>query len=93
MFGCKFLNFSRTSNEMSLMSRKVICELENSEAISVELLKEYADENSAKHRMMVEAICKKLNFTSLEFVKLSELIEAIGVEPQKLCTYCWNGEE
>ena len=93
MFGCKFLNFSRSSSEMALISRRVICELEGTEAVVLDVLKEYADENSAKHRQMVEEIRKKLNFTSLEFVKLSELIEAIGVEPCKLCTYCWNGEE
>ena len=93
MFGCKFLNFSRTSSEMSLISRRVICELEAKEAIDIATLKEYADENSAKHRKMVDAICKKLNFTSLEFVKLSELVEAIGVDQNKLCTYCWDGKE
>ena len=61
--------------------------------MDIETLKEYADENSEKHQKMVDVICQKLNFTSLKFVKLSELIEAIGIDKCKLCTYCWNGEE
>ena len=93
MFGCKYLNFSRSSSELALLSRRVICELEGKDEIDFETLKEYADENSEKHQQMVDVICQKLNFTSLKFVKLSELIEAIGVDKCKLCTYCWNGEE
>ena len=93
MFGCKYLNFSRSSSELALLSRRVVCELEGKEEVDIETLKEYADENSEKHQQMVDAICQKLNFTSLKFVKLSELIEAIGIEKCKLCTYCWNGEE
>ncbi|MBR5289745.1 MAG: amidophosphoribosyltransferase [Erysipelotrichaceae bacterium] len=93
MFGCKYLNFSRSSSELALLSRRVICELEQKDEIDLETLKEYADENSEKHQKMVDVICQKLNFTSLKFVKLSELIEAIGIDKCKLCTYCWNGEE
>lgn len=93
MFGCKYLNFSRSSSELALLSRRVICELEGKDDIDLETLKEYADENSEKHQKMVDVICQKLNFTSLKFVKLSELIEAIGIDKCKLCTYCWNGEE
>lgn len=93
MFGCKFLNFSRTSSEMDLMTRKVICSLEHTEDISDELLKEYANPDSEKYKLMVEEIRKRLHFTTLDFARLDELIESIGLSPCKLCTYCWNGEE
>ncbi len=93
MFGCKFLNFSRTSSEMDLMTRKVICSLEHTEDISDELLKEYANPDSEKYKLMVEEIRKRLHFTTLDFARLDELVESIGLSPCKLCTYCWNGEE
>ncbi len=93
MFGCKFLNFSRTSSEMDLMTRKVICNLEHTEDISDELLKEYANPDSEKYKLMVEEIRKRLHFTTLDFARLDELVESIGLSPCKLCTYCWNGEE
>lgn len=93
MFGCKFLNFSRTSSEMDLMTRKVICNLEHTEDINDELLKEYANPDSEKYKLMVEEIRKRLHFTTLDFARLDELVESIGLSPCKLCTYCWNGEE
>lgn len=93
MFGCKFLNFSRTSSEMDLMTRKVICSFEHTEDISDELLKEYANPDSEKYKLMVEEIRKRLHFTTLDFARLDELVESIGLSPCKLCTYCWNGEE
>lgn len=93
MFGCKYLNFSRSSSEMELMTRRVIMELEGTNEISNELLAEYADDKSVKYQNMVEEIRKRLNFTSLKYANLDELVEAIGVEECKLCTYCWNGKE
>ena len=93
MFGCKYLNFSRSSSEMDLLTRRVIADLEGKEEISIETLKEYANPDGEKYKLMVEKIRERLDFTSLDYARLDELIEAIGVEPCKLCTYCWNGEE
>ena len=75
------------------MTRKVICSLEHTEDISDELLKEYANPDSEKYKLMVEEIRKRLHFTTLDFARLDELVESIGLSPCKLCTYCWNGEE
>ena len=92
VYGCKYLNFSRSNSEMELITRKVISELEGGE-VSDEVLKEYADYNSPKYDRMVEEIRKKLNFTTLRFHRLDDMIEAVGLPECKLCTYCWNGKE
>ena len=92
LFGCKYLNFSRSKSEMELITRVVINELEEGE-VTEAILKEYADYNSPKYEKMIEAIRKKLNFTSLRFNRLDDMLDAVGIEPSKLCTYCWNGEE
>lgn len=110
MYGCKYLNFSRSVSDMELITRRCIMELEGiaedemsanpdgsgdikQVEISEELLKEYADQHSERHKKMVELIEKKLNFDSLRFQELDSLIEAIGVDKCKLCTYCWDGKE
>lgn len=77
---------------MELITRKVISELEGGE-VSEEVLREYADYNSEKYEQMVEGIRKKLNFTSLRFHRLDDMIEAVGIDESKLCTYCWSGRE
>lgn len=92
VYGCKYLNFSRSNSEMELITRSVIAELESGE-VSDEVLKEYTDYNSEKYQKMVDKICEKLKFTSLRFHRLDDMLEAVGIEPCKLCTYCWNGEE
>ncbi|MCM1288999.1 MAG: amidophosphoribosyltransferase [Clostridium sp.] len=92
IFGCKYLNFSRTNSEMELITRAVIAELEGGE-VTDEILKEYADPNSEKYEKMVDKICEKLNFTSLRFHRLDDMIESVGIDPCKLCTYCWSGKE
>ena len=92
LYGCKYLNFSRSSSEMELITRKVIAELEGGE-VTDEVLQEYADYNSEKYEKMVEKICEKLKFTSLRFHRLDDMLESVGVDPSKLCTYCWNGKE
>ncbi len=91
MYGCKYLNFSRSSGVMDLISRRVINELEGPEA--EKHLEEYSDSGSERGKEMCRAICKKFRFESLAFQSLEGLIEAIGLEPCKLCTYCWNGRE
>ncbi len=91
MFGCKYLNFSRSTSELDLIARRVILEREGDKAD--EMLADYADPNSKNYEEMVEAIRKELNFTSLRYHRLDDMIESIGIEPCKLCTYCWNGKE
>ncbi len=92
LFGCKYLNFSRSSSEMELIGRVVINELEGGE-VTDEVLQEYADPDSEKYEKMVEGIRKKLNFTSLRYHRLDDMLESVGIDPDKLCTYCWNGKE
>lgn len=92
LFGCKYLNFSRSTSEMELIARKVINELEDGE-VTKEILQEYADPDSEKYQKMVDAICEKLNFTSLKYHRLDDMLESVGIDPDKLCTYCWDGRE
>ena len=92
LYGCKYLNFSRSSSEMDLIARRVIRRLEGDD-VSDEVLQEYADPESSKYETMLEEIRKELNFTSLRYNRLDDMLEATGVEPCKLCTYCWNGKE
>ena len=92
LYGCKYLNFSRSTSEMELISRRVIEKLENGH-VTDEILKEYAAPESARYEAMQEEIRKQLNFTTLRFNRLDDLIEATGLDKSKLCTYCWDGEE
>ncbi|MBD5464545.1 MAG: amidophosphoribosyltransferase [Lachnospiraceae bacterium] len=92
LYGCKYLNFSRSNSEMDLIARRVIARLEG-DNVSEAVLKEYADPESEKYEQMIEEIRKELNFTSLRFNRLDDMLEAVGIEPCKLCTYCWNGQE
>lgn len=91
MYGCKYLNFSRSSGDMDLITRRTMMELEGEEA--VKHMDEYADSNTERGKAMRKAICDKFQFESLEFQSIDGLIEAIGIEPCKLCTYCWTGKE
>lgn len=92
LFGCKYLNFSRSNSEMELIGRRVIDELENGN-VTPEILEEYANPDSEKYQRMVDGICEKLNFTSLRFHRLDDMLESVGIDPENLCTYCWNGKE
>ena len=91
-FGCKYLNFSRSTSEMELITRRVICELEGDD-VSEETIKEYTNPDSEKYQKMLDKICEKLHFTSLRYHRLDDMIESVGIDPSKLCTYCWNGRE
>ena len=91
MYACKYLNFSRATGDMELISRRVIVELEGEEGLKH--IKEYADGNSDRGKAMRKAICEKFKFNSLGFQTLDGVLGAIGIEPCKLCTYCWNGKE
>ena len=92
LFGCKYLNFSRSSSEMELIARRVIEELEGG-PVSDEVLQKYADPDTSEYEKMVDGICKKLNFTSLRYHRLDDMLESVGIDPDQLCTYCWNGKE
>ncbi len=92
LFGCKYLNFSRSTSEMELIARVVIAELENGN-VTKEILQEYANPDSEKYENMIEGIRQKLNFTSLRYHRLDDMLDSVGIDHDKLCTYCWNGEE
>ena len=91
MYGCKYLNFSRSNSEMELLARKVIQELEGDEG--QKHLEEYADGSTQRGKAMREAICQQMGFDSLGYQSLDGLLEAIGLDRSKVCTYCWTGEE
>ena len=93
VYGCKYLNFSRSRSEMDLITRRVIARLEGTEDVPDDVLKLYTDPDSEQYAKMVEEIRKELNFTSLQFNRLDDMLEAVGIPTDKLCTYCWNGEE
>ena len=91
MYGCKYLNFSRATGDMELLARRVIFELEGEEG--EKHIDEYADSYSERGKKLREAICEKFHFASLEFQSLENVIKAIGLPAEDLCTYCWNGKE
>ena len=93
IYGCKYLNFSRSSSEMDLITRRVIARLEGTEDVSDEILQQYADPDSPKYETMVEEIRKELNFTTLRFNRLDDMLDSVGISSENLCTYCWNGKE
>ncbi len=88
VYGCKFLNFSRSKSEQDLATRKAIMELEGQKCTDVE---KYTDESSDHYQAMMGRIGQRMNLTSLKYQKLEDMTKAIGLEREKLCTYCWNG--
>ena len=91
LYGCKYLNFSRSTSVMDLITRRVIKEMEGTEEPAN--LARYADPESGGYSAMLEYIGKKLNFTSLRYHRLDDMIESVGIDKCKLCTYCWDGRE
>ena len=91
LFGCKYLNFSRSASEMDLIARRVMKEMEQ-EGRKIDL-KYYVDPDTAEYKEMIERIGKKLNFTSLRYHRLDDMIASIGIDRDKVCTYCWDGAE
>lgn len=91
MYGCKYLNFSRSSSEMELIARQIIDEYEGAEG--VKYIKEYCDSSTERGRRLRDEICRRLKLTSLEFQSLEGTVKAVGLPECKLCTYCWTGEE
>ena len=92
LYGCKYLNFSRSNSDMELFGRRVINELEGRPTAG-EGVAPYTDPDSPCYKKMVDKIREVQNFTSLQFQRLDDLIASVGIEPCKLCTYCWNGKE
>ena len=91
LFGCKYLNFSRSTSEMELIARRVISEMEGENKYPN--LSVYADPDSTEYGEMLEKIREKLNFTSLRYHRLDDMIASVGIDKCKLCTYCWDGRE
>lgn len=91
MYGCKYLNFSRATSDLELITRSTIMELEGEEGFNY--LEEYSSSSTERGQKLRRTICEKLHFTSLEFQTLEGIIKAIGIDPCKLCTYCWTGKE
>jgi amidophosphoribosyltransferase len=91
LFGCKYLNFSRSSSEMELIARRVLKEMEQ-EGRKIDL-KDYVDPDTPEYAEMLERIGKQLNFTSLRYHRLDDMIDSVGIDRDRLCTYCWDGQE
>ncbi len=92
LYGCKYLNFSRSNSDLDLIARKIIARLEG-EDVSAEVIAEYADPDSERYAVMVEEMRKEMKFSSLKFNRLDDMLDAVGIDRCKLCTYCWNGKE
>lgn len=94
VYGCKFINFSRSTSEMDLITRRVIKDLEGSkESVEESVLQKYTNPDSEEYGRMLEEIRKQLNFTSLRYHRLDDMIASVGIDKEKLCTYCWDGRE
>ena len=93
VYGCKYVNFSRSNSEMDLITRRVIEQLEGTAYPPQEVLDKYTDPDSPEYAAMVEEIRKQLNFTSLKFNRLDDMLEAVGIPTEELCTFCWDGKE
>ncbi len=91
LYGCKYLNFSRSSSEMDLITRRVLKDMEH-EGRTIDL-KAYVDPDTPEYEEMVARIGRQLNFTSLRFNRLDDMIKSVGIDKEKLCTYCWDGRE
>lgn len=91
-YGCKYLNFSRSTSEMDLITRRVIKKLEGVEPTD-EIIKEYVDPDGEKYAAMIQEIRKELHFTTLRYHRLDDMIASVGIDSDKLCTYCWDGKE
>ena len=91
MYGCKYLNFSRSNSAMELLARKTVQNLEGDEG--QKHLEEYADASTERGQCLLHTICKEMGFDSLGYQSLDGLLEAIGIDRDKICTYCWTGKE
>jgi len=85
------LSFSRSTSDLELIARKLIAQKEGD--VSEKVLREYAEPDSARHAELTEQVCAELHFTSLRYQRLDDLQASVGIDPCKMCTYCWNGKE
>ena len=92
MFGCKYINFSRSTSEMELIARRIINK-EEGQDVERAVLDDYANPDSDRYKGMIEQIRKQLSFTSLRYNRLDDMLRACGIDKDKLCTYCWDGRE
>lgn len=92
MYGCKYINFSRSTSAMDLITRRIIRD-EEGENVTDEVLEQYTNPDSEKYKHMIDEIRKKLGFTSLSFNRLDDMVESIGTGKENLCTYCFDGKE
>lgn len=92
MFGCKYVNFSRSNTDMELAARQIIAE-EEGVSVTREILDDYANPDSDRYKHMVEGIRKRMGFTTLSYNRLDDMLKAVGIDPEKCCTYCWTGRE
>lgn len=92
VFGCKYLNFSRSKSEMDLIARKVIREIEGDE-VSKETLNDYVNPDHEKYQTMCDKICERCHFTSLRYQRIDDMVKAIGIAKEDLCTYCFDGDD
>lgn len=92
MFGCKYINFSRSTSEMELIARRVIAK-EEGDNVERSILTDYANPDSDRYHKMLEEINKQMGFTSLRYNRLDDMLEAVGIDKDNLCTYCWDGRE
>lgn len=91
MYGCKYINFSRSTSDMDLITRRIIIN-EEGEDIASDILEEYSNPDSEKYKFMVDKIREQLGFTSLSFNRLDDMVESIGIGKDNLCTYCFDGQ-
>ncbi len=92
MFGCKYINFSRSTSEMELIARQVICSEEGGD-VERTILEDYANPDTDRYHRMEKEIGRRMKFTSLRYQRLDDMIDAIGIDRECLCTYCWDGRE
>lgn len=92
MFGCKYLNFSRSKSEMDLITRRIIRQAEG-ESVSKEILREYCAPDTQRYSYMLNKIKESLHFTTLHYHRLDDMLDSVGIDHCKMCTYCWNGVE
>ena len=92
MFGCKYLNFSRSKSEMDLIARRVVRQFEGDD-VSAEVLEKYCDPDTPEYEKLQKEICNQLHFTTLRYHRLDDMLNSTGLDHCKLCTYCWNGKE
>ena len=90
LFGCKYLNFTTSKSELDLIARRVIQQLEGDHNAKLDL---YSDPNTPEYANMLEGIRREMNFTSLKFLRLDDIIASTGLPADRLCTYCWTGKE